>query len=133
MKAIVSRVVFPGESVEFGIPANFIKDSEVAIEPRDNLAWPTPQIVSTSDGKMEVCNDTKFPLKIKKQQVIAEIRSVVTPEKVKLDCKTVTTKTLSESQKILDVQAVQVDPNNIMSSEQKNAFAVVNNTFSSTF
>ncbi len=44
LKATISRVVFPGESVDFQIPANFIKDREVAIEPRDNLAWPSPQI-----------------------------------------------------------------------------------------
>ena len=99
LKANVSRAIFPGESVDFGIPANFGKDNEVTIEPRDNLAWPTPQIVSTNDEKMEVRNDTKFPMKIKSQEVVAQIRSVMTPEKGPLDYKEVTTKTWSESDK----------------------------------
>ena len=101
LKASVSRVVFPGEVVEFGVPANFAKDDEIAIEPRDNLAWPSPQIISTSDGKMEVRNDTEFPVKIQKQQVIAQLRSVMCPEEKRLDCQNITTEiSRSEGSKI---------------------------------
>ena len=131
LKASISRVVFPGESMEFEIPANFAKDREVAIEPRDNLLWPSPQIVTNSDGKMEVRNDTELPLKIKSQQVIAQIRSVITPpENSPLD---VMSKSSKKDQKTSGLEMVQIDPNNILSTEQKDAFAVVNKKFSETF
>ena len=127
LKANVSRVVFPGESMEFEIPANFAKDKEVAIEPRDNLVWPSPQIVENSDGKMEVRNDTELPLKIKSQQVIAQIRSVIPPpENSSLDS---VSKISKNNQKTSGLEMVQIDPNNVLSIEQKEAFAVVNNKF----
>ena len=131
LKASVSRVVFPGESVEFGIPANFKNDNEIAIEPRDNLSWPSPQIVSTTDGKMEVSNDTDFPVKIQRQQVIAQLRSVMSPEKKEIDC--CSTTTIKPSTVKVGVETVQVDPNNILSQKQKNDFVMLNRDFARTF
>ena len=130
LKASVSRVVFPGDSVEFEIPANFAKDSELAIEPRDNLLWPSPQIINTNDGRMEVKNDTELPVKIKSQQVIAQLRSVVSPQKASTIERDPVIPEKKMKQNALDL--VQIDPNNIMTVDQKRAFTEVNRLFSET-
>ena len=127
LKASVSRVVFPGESVEFEMPANFAKDSEVAIEPRDNLLWPSPQIINTNDGRMEVKNDTVLPVKIKSQQVIAQLRSVISPQKGNTESDPVVP---GKKVKQNALELVQVDPNGIMTVEQRSAFNEVNKRFS---
>ena len=64
LRVDINCVVFPGESVSVPVPANFIKDSEVAIESRDDPSWPTPCIMSTKDGFMDIPNNSDKPVKV---------------------------------------------------------------------
>ena len=52
LRADVNNIIFPGDSVVIPVPVNFLSDTALAIELRENIKWPTPCIIDTKGDQM---------------------------------------------------------------------------------
>ncbi len=82
---------------------------------------------------MSIENDTEYPLKIKNHQVVAQIRSVVEPQEVNNIEVRVAKASSKSAAAVGGVELVQIDPDNVLSNDQKNALSAVNKKFSDAF
>ena len=135
LRAEVNNVIFPGESITLPVPPNFEKDPDVAIESRDNQSWPYPSIISTKDGLLQIPNDTDKPLRIKVNQVIGQIRSVINQPEIS---KTNDIPKLKELNKLSvkvesNTQLINIDPDKILTETERLNFSKINEKFSSVF
>ena len=75
-----SKVIMPGEFVEIQSKELCDFDGEVAIEPRIDSPlsgeWPSPQLSRVIQGTVRIPNDSDTPIRIAKNQHIAQIRRV---------------------------------------------------------
>ena len=63
--------------INIPVPPNFVVDREVAVEPRENSDWINPEVTDVGDGFVSVSNLSDKPVKLKRHQVIGQVRSVV--------------------------------------------------------
>ena len=79
LRTEVSHVLLPGEHLQVPVPTNFITDKEIAVEPRESIpSFPEPCVLKNEDGMLTIPNMSNEPIKIKRNQVIGQIRSIVT-------------------------------------------------------
>ena len=134
LRAEVNNVIFPGECVTLPAPVNFLTDSDLAVEPREESAsWFHPCIVKNAAGLLSLGNDMDNPIKIKKGQIIGQVRSVVLPsDKPSADSIfTVSPGRMQHYNSKVDI--IAVDPGNILNREEKLAFQNVNVQYNSVF
>ena len=78
LRAEVNNIILPGESVILPVPVNFIGEEHIAIEPREeNCQWLNRRVLENVDGKINLINHMETPIKVRHNQVIGEVRSVV--------------------------------------------------------
>ena len=78
LRAEVNNIILPGESVTLPVPVNFIGEKHTAIEPREeNCQWLNPCVLENVDGKINLINHMETPIKVKHNQVIGQVRSVI--------------------------------------------------------
>ena len=135
LRASVSLVLFPGDSIDFQLPEFFSNEVECIIEPRLEFseAWPFPAVLPTNDV-LSIENDTEYPISIKGGQIIAQLRSL---------CKgNPHTQFVEEPFKNLKPDATQktdfhkpisIDPPKQLSSKQHQSFNNINTQYSSVF
>ena len=133
LRAEINCVVFPGDTVEVPVPANFKTDAEVAVEARDNASWPFPCIVDTKGGFVNIPNDTDKPVKLKANQVIGQIRSVITPPEVPLENVSRSSITQISQNTENNVKKIKLDPDHILTQSERLEFNKVNNEYASRF
>ena len=133
-------VIYPGEYLEVNVSDFEKHESEVAIEPRVDSpldgTWPRHTISHIVDGTLRIPNDTSEPVHIKKSQHLATIRKVTTPS------------TSTEPQPAMSPppppskvnqpnlpfsSAISLDPNGILSKEEKQRFLDLHKTFDNVF
>ena len=136
LKADVNNIVLPGDVLTLRTPLNFIREEDVAIEPRENSCWPEPCIIPNDSGHIEIVNDSEKPIKLRKHQVIAQIRSVISEDERQVISNEVSIPSLRNvSRGKCDDNSgrVIIDPENLLSSTDKSKFRSVNNMYSSVF
>ena len=130
--AEVNNVIFPGECVTLPIPVNFLADSDLAVEPREeNVSWFHPCIVKNATGSLSLVNDMDNPIKVKKAQIIGQVRSVVLPsDKPSTDSIFIVSPDRTQNYNS-NVHIITVDPGNILNREEKLASQNVNAQYNS--
>ena len=134
LRAEVNNVIFPGECVTLPT-VNFLADSYLAVEPREESAsWFHPCIIKNATGLLTLVNDMDNPIKIKKGQIIGQVRSVVLPsDKPSADSIfTVSPGRMQHYNSNVDI-IVAVDQGNIFNREEKLAFQNVDVQYNSVF
>ena len=78
-KALKTQVIYPGEVINFELPAELKTETNVNLMPRRSLAKQTCILPSNipvkNDGSVEIKNGSDIPILIKKHQHYADIRS----------------------------------------------------------
>ena len=82
--------LLPGQSVCIVVPKEMEGENELAIEPRllaqsmkvgkSSRSWLQPQIVSPNDNKVELVNESDYPVLLKKHEQVANISLVMTSD-----------------------------------------------------
>ena len=99
------------------VPVNFLSDRTLAIEPRENIKWPDPCIVNTEDGHTSIQNNLDEPIRIKKNQIIAQLRSVITvPESTCGKCETQTQQNIPKVRSG-GTDLINLDPDNVLTED----------------
>ena len=132
LRAPKTDTIWPGEFVELDVPTKFATDTSIAIEPRidstdsrvsGESTWPTPCIVETVAGKVRISNPTSEPKLIKKNEHLCQAIhvSIVSIE----DSSRYSTSSIAQviPQKTVPYSSsVKVDPENILTFEDRNKF-----------
>ena len=124
LRADKESTLWPGDFVEVKVENDFLKKSEVAIEPRispDSHSWVEPAITKTIDGTIRLTNYSGEPHTIKKHDHLDVVTSTYIPSpdqnailsEPKAPRKAVTNDHTSE---------IIVDPDNILSDEIRSKF-----------
>ena len=132
-----SRVLLPGEYVEFTSPTLEEYEGEIAIEPRMDSPmdgqWPTPSITRVIQGSVRIPNDSPEPILLPRLGHIAQIRRVTNPNIIRqLPTPTPPPKPVQPPPSWFS-DVVSVDPDNMLSSEQREAFVQANREFDNRF
>ena len=142
-------VILPGEELELVVPHHVAKDGSVAVEPRfDNhhakmsqCAWPDSGVHQVVNGKLKISNTTREPILINKNSHICNIlpqSDFVSPASIlKVD---VEDNKSGQSEVIAPVKktslysaSVQVDPDNILKSEEREKFKSLISQYDAVF
>ena len=138
VKASINLVLFPGDSLDVSYPPSFRMDDHLALELRIefNDSCPSPAIVDVKSGSFSIVNDTAFPVKLKRGQVIAQVRSVSNDNIPHGSSSTGVPQhelSLSKSFKGNYLDAIVIDPQTKLSAEQHKHFSDIHNRFKSVF
>jgi len=131
-------VIYPGEYLEIN-DSDFSKyEGEIAIEPRIDSpldgTWPKHAISRIVGGTLRIPNDTSEPVHVKKSQHLATVRKVTSPPSTPLLTAPTTPPMIPHKPSSLPFSsAVTLDPNNVLSKEEKNRFTNLNKTFDNVF
>ena len=132
LRTDVNHIIFPGDSIDIPTPANFMEDHSVAVEPRmENNNWPSPSIIDNDDGVLSIVNHLDVPLKIKKNQVIAQVRSVKEENDVVVRPRV--PKTVLACAEIDYTKNVVIDPDSTLTPEKRIQFQKINESYKSVF
>ena len=146
-KASIMRIprrvtLYPGESVSVGVPDSLRKEAEVAVEPRleapslqrrkFSQLWLKPQIVPTEDGQIKLMNKTSEPVTISRHEQIATVRPVTSGQQGSLDSPTKPPSPDVPST-TTDYLDINLDPDNLLSSQQKHMFSCLHEEFKDVF
>ena len=137
-----TQVLLPGEYVEISNNDLLNFDGEVAIEPRSDFPrcniWPSPSISRVIQGTIRIPNLSEEPIKLSKSQHIAQVRRVTTPDYSSSIC--TSTDTPKCSAPVLHPSTpsnfslkIHVDPDNILSLDERESFHAINSQFDNTF
>ena len=130
LRVEVSQVIFPGDTFSVSTPTNFHNDKTIAVEPREDNNWLTPSVVA-NDGCVVMQNVLDYPVKLRKNQVIAQIRSVVEPPSKNPP---MVERTNRKSNKAIDFTSeIRVDLDNILSEKDRNEFQKMHSAFNTVF
>ena len=137
-----SKVLMPGEFVEIKNDELSNFNGEVAIEPRADFHlgdhWPRPSISRVIQGTIRIPNLSDHPIKLSRSQQFAQLRRVADPgvttssPDTKVDTNNDATLQNTIPSPSYSSQ-ISIDPDNILSKQQKQDFVDLNNRFDSTF
>lgn len=139
-----STVLLPGDHIEFHTPLDTDPDTEWALEPRldcpsnqfkPNSPWPEPQVIQSVNHTIRLRNDTDEPIKLKRNEHVCQIRSVVPAhdhpsEPIPVSThrpNTASPKGSNHSSPIV------IDPENTLASDMKQKFKDLHATYDSVF
>ena len=121
-----TKVVLPGESVSFKLPAYMRSEKSVAVEPRfDNgyskhqkSVWPAPKIHKVDDGALSFTNTTSDPVILKKHEHVCNIQPVVSDDEVSLAAGSISQPSITEKPPSSSASA-KVVPNSVPSQQEE--------------
>ena len=117
-------------------PPNFSNDTHVSVEPREsNSSWPEPCIVENENGFLTIPNFSNYPVKFKGNQIIGQIRSVITPTVVDtpLPVTTAYAKINDRIQPLNYLDSIQYDQDSILTPDEKTCLQSVTARYASVF
>ena len=123
-------MILPGETINLPVPLNFLTDREVSVEPRDNIEWVNPEIVQTKDGLVTISNGSDNPVKLKRHQVIGQIRSVVMPTEHSAKDMAVTDRHFDNTGLMTHIT---INPDHILTTKEARSFEIINTRYKSVF
>ena len=135
LRVDVNRVVLPGESITLPTPPNFSNDTHVAVEPRKpNSSWPEPCIVENENGFLTIPNFSNYPVKFKGNQIIGQIRLVITPTvDTPLPVTTAYAKINDRIQPLNCLDSIHYDQDSILTPGEKTCLQSVTARYASVF
>ena len=133
-------MLLPGEYVEITSPDLLNFDGEVAIEPRSDFPQsnisPSPSISRVVQGTIRIPNLSEEPIKLSKSQHIAQLRRVTTPDNspASPDHHPMLPLMLTKaSPSGVYSSKIHVDPDNILTKDERESFHAINKQFDNTF
>ena len=142
LRNCLPTVLYPGEYLEINNPSLELYNGEVAIEPRSDSpqdgCWPEPEITRVIDCTVRIPNRTDDIIFLSKNQHLGQINRVYSVD----DCTQVNSvsdvaKTArSGSSSVVGLpfsDLIPVDPENQLTSSQRDAFISVNKKYDSVF
>ena len=137
-----TQVLLPGEYVEITNNDLLNFNGEVAIEPRTDFPrsdiWPSPSISRVIQGTIRIPNLSDEPIKLTKSQHIAQVRRVTSPDYSPSVSPTSDSPSLTASEPLPKTTSsysskIHVDPDNILSKDERDSFCSINDQFDNTF
>ena len=130
--------VWPDDYVELDVP-DMDRDSLVSVEPwqpsfpgdPDADPWPRPTVTSVVDGKLRVLNDTRAPLRLKKNSHVCKVYSVSKPSSLPESLPS-SPAPRAPIQKP-GPELVSIDPHGLLSDSMRSEFASVVADYASVF
>ena len=134
IRSPINRVLFPGDTIHLPIPDEFIECKEFSVEPRTEFkeSWPEPSIIKNEQPTFSVSNTTDLPITVKRNQVLAQIRSLYSDDElnaIKIN-HTPLHSTQTTASNYLDIN---VDPQNHLHPQQKKQFRDINKKYKGVF
>ena len=141
LRAPVKTVLLPGDYLEMKTPNDLEPDDIWALHPRydspcnshatDSTVWPTPQMIHSVDSSVRLVNTTSDPIIVKKNEHLCDINPVMQPT----HCTGVLASKESSPVSIsgLHSTAVSIDPDGILTQEERDAFTKINTQFDKVF
>ena len=138
VRAEVNNVIFPGEELLLPFPVTFKQDQELAIEPREEITdWFNPCIIPNDTGVISLVNSKDVPIKVRKGQIIGQVRSVISPEETVTSSHVKDTAIISKTEsnnKLKFTDLIIIDPTKtILSQEERRSFVFINEKYNSVF
>ena len=159
LRSEVACTVFPGDFLKIKAPPTIalLGDTKVFISPRISKArmnfqdknksrfeetlFPLPRISHVIDGNIFLPNPSSFPVIISKNDQLADVRLVSSSEKSKPDMSGVLRTAVTDqfyprpktSVPVCQIDKIQLDPDNHLSSEERKLFQNVIGQFKSSF
>ena len=124
--------------MDVSCPPSFKMDDHLALEPRTEFddSWPSPAMIDVKSVSFSIVNETAFPVKLKRGQVIAQVRSVSNDNIPHVSSSTGVPQhelSLSKSFQGNYLDAIVIDPQNKLSAQQHKHFSDTHNRFKSVF
>ena len=138
LRADVNHVIFPGDLIRLSTPNCFLEDGEVVLEPRlESPLLYDPSIVK-NEGKLDLVNNSEFAIRIRKGQIVGQIRSVCeeqTFNHTEVDICEASTKPLKQMEKPTEIVSnVSIDPQDcFLTSEEVREFREINVKYNKAF
>ena len=138
VRAEVNNDIFPGEELLLPFPVTFKQDQELAIEPREEITdWFNPCIIPNDTGIISLVNSKDVPIKVRKGQIIGQVRSVISPEETVTSSHIKDTAIISKTEsnnKLKFTDLIIIDPTKtILSQEERRSFVFINEKYNSVF
>ena len=111
---------------------NFVEDQHISVEPREqNFSWLEPTVIKNEEGFLVIPNLSNNAIEFKRNVVIGQIRSVIIPDEAPtLNTTNVSVKT-TQVKNYMDL--IQIDPDAILTVDQKMYLQNVTTRYSSIF
>ena len=106
----------------------------MAVEPREeNISWPDPCIIDNQNGFLDLMNSSNEPIKVKRNQVIAQVRSVVSESELKVQPIETKRPNVKENDNSDFTREIILDPDGMMTKEEKLNFKELHSKYNSVF
>ena len=130
-------VLFPGDFLEVKVNSSDfdLSSDEICIEPRvdsPHPMFPAPMVTQHASGTVRIPNLSDFPVSVKRHQHLAQIRSVCSPDDIVFTQED-RGKPSSAPLKGLHSAEVLVDPDGLLSSEDRIEFLSLHEKYDSVF
>ena len=134
-----AKIILPGEYIE--LTSNDLKDfdGEVTIEPhvssKDKTEpWIHPTVSRVINGIVRIPNENHDPVHIPKSQQLAHVRPVFEPdESSQSTCKSGPTPSPTVPKATNFADSVVIDPDKLLTENQRQQFRNINNRFQSVY
>ena len=146
IQASCKSVILPGEELSLEVPPVLQSDTSVAVEPRfdshfnrshnESSVWPPPQVVSVHNKSISLKNNSEEPVMVKKHEQICIVHDFVDPDDIKPST-AIPTPSKPESKLPSTTEdytkPLKLDPDNLLSKEQVEAFREVLTEYNEVF
>ena len=143
VRALTNQAIAPGGQYTYALPDCFAYDDSVCVTPRSSsIEWLQPGTLTPSNGKIHLVNSSDKYVHLSKADHIADVRDVTIPD---IPIKPISGRfahddkfqfrDFAASREINEdyLRSIQLDPDNIMDSEQKNIFHTLHRRFMKLF
>ena len=128
-------LVFPGDFIEVASPISDFSPTEICVEPRvdsPHPSFPAPMILPQIDGHIRIPNLSDSPIIIKKNQHLAQVRSVLSAVPFEIENRPSSLASPSNASKPFSSDIV-IDPDNQLSQADIRTFRDINLDFDDVF
>ena len=133
LRSPAKEVILPGESVTFRVPGHMVQTGTVAVEPRydsgynksSSTVWPVPRVHQIINGELSLSNTSTDPILIPKNSHVCNILPAVPKDvmdSVKSNDVYPSSPVMSKKKTSPYSTPVQIDPDGLLSTEEKSKF-----------
>ena len=143
VRALSNCTLLPGESLSYALADHLSEEPVISLIPRpSSLTWLSPAMIEPSEGAISLVNSSNVPVSISKGDHLADLRNTKVFEVKQFSFPTIAShddkfqfKDFSRSRHIdpLFLKQIQVDPDGILSPEERNIFHTLHQRFAKLF
>ena len=143
LRAIKTQILAPGDSLQLPIPEHLSTETCLSLTPRSNSTeWLQTSMVNPTDGVISLVNSSSYPVSIKKSDHLADLRDTTNAT---FSVKPISGKAIHDdkfqfrdfalARKVEPdyLSLIKVDPDNILSNDQKDIFHKLFKRFAALF